>query len=56
MKMARCVDISMKIIAILKLRGNVFGGMTDLESIEEHFSHYDLLEQEKDIRGILDSE
>ena len=40
-------------IAVIKLRGNVFGGMTDLESIDEHFSHYDLLEQDDSIKGLL---
>ena len=39
--------------AVIKLRGNVFGGMTDLETIDEHFSHYDLLEEDNAIKALL---
>ena len=40
-------------VAVIKLRGNVFGGMTDLETVDEHFSQYDLLENDPTIKALL---
>lgn len=40
-------------VAVIKLRGNVFGGMTDLESIDDHFSHYDVIENDETVKGLL---
>ncbi len=40
-------------IAVVKLKGNVFGGMTDLELMEEYFSQYDVLEKDSKINALV---
>jgi hypothetical protein len=40
-------------VAVIKLKGNVFGGMTDLETVEENFSYYDLLEEDTNVNALV---
>ena len=40
-------------IAVIKLKGNVFGGMTDLEIVEENFSSYDALQEDSRVKALL---